>query len=139
MDLKLEHVENGMFGVFGKLIEPDGNIFCFTLEHAYPDIRSVDTFYYTKIPNGSYTCIRGMHRLDGMIKDFETFEVKDVPGHSGILFHVGNYNRDSSGCILVGASIVSAGLEKMISDSRTTFAKFMTLQTGIDEFQLQIQ
>lgn len=101
------------------------------LEHSYP---TEDGGWEPKIPNGTYRCVRGKHRLHGMDKDFETFEITGVEGHTGLLFHWGNYNRDSEGCVLVGAS--EDGV--MITMSRASFAKFMTLQDGVDEFQLTV-
>ena len=72
--------------------------FMVTLEHAY----FFNGAYTPKLHNGVYTCVRGPHRLHGMIDFFSTFEITKVSGHSGILFHWGNYNEDSEGCILTG-------------------------------------
>lgn len=49
------------------------------------------------IPAGTYTC-----RLLDHPKHGECWEVCNVPGRSGILFHVGNDADDSDGCMLVG-------------------------------------
>ncbi len=75
-----------------------------------------------------------MHRLHGMTEDFETFEIRGVPGHTGILFHWGNYNQDSDGCVLLG----SARNGDMIVNSREEFANFMELQKGINNFELVV-
>lgn len=103
-----------------------------TLEHSYNLLP--------KIPNGTYTCVRGMHRLHGMTEDFETFEVTGVEGHSNLLFHVGNYNEDSEGCILVGEQVgqkLNGG--KMITNSKVAFKQFMGLQAGVDSFTLVVE
>lgn len=115
-------------GIFSILVQLDtGTRFSVTLEHSYENLP--------KLPDGSYTCVRGKHRLHGMTEDFETFEVTGVEGHSGILFHWGNYNKDSDGCILLGQSI-SKDTDWMVTHSRDTFAKFMDMLQGTDEFTL---
>lgn len=134
MDLQLVRGTFEESGVFGSLMSLDGRQkFAVTLEHAYPIVGNTPPFL-PKLSPGFYTCMRGMHRLHGMDKSFETFEVTGVPGHSGILFHVGNYNADSEGCILLGSSRQGA----MISDSKTAFQNFMKLQEGEDSFYLRV-
>ena len=49
------------------------------------------------IPLGSYLCV-----TTNSIKFGFTLKVLDVKGRTGILFHAGNWSRDTSGCILVG-------------------------------------
>lgn len=134
MKLVLTRTAREYRGVFGTLVSDDGSFKCVTLEHAYPVF---DGNFASKIAKGEYTCVRGMHRLEGMRDSFETFEITGVPGHSDILFHVGNTNIDSSGCVLLGKDILEDyGNVKMITDSRITFEAFMKLMTGIDSFQL---
>lgn len=130
MDLILVREKKRPSGIFGKLCAPDGITFCLTLEHAYPTTEG----YQPKLPAGTYRCVRGPHQLHtGPI--FETFEITGVPGHTGILFHVGNWNRDSEGCVLVGYTISG---DNALTRSRDTFKKFMELQAGLDEFQLTV-
>lgn len=111
----------------------NGTHFCKTLEHAFPSGEG----WMPKLPrNWTYTCKRGTHQLDHG-DPFVTFEITGVPGHSGILFHVGNFNKDSDGCVLQGAEIVKdAGW--WISHSRLTFQAFMHLLEGVDSFELEV-
>lgn len=86
--------------VFGKMILP---------MQGAPDIYTVEIL--NCIPAGTYELIG--HQ--GSKKD--VWELKDVPGHTAILIHVGNYacevtlpdgschESDSLGCILVGFGI----------------------------------
>jgi hypothetical protein len=94
-----------------------------------------------KIPNGVFDCVRGIHALEDGVP-FETFEITGVEGHSGLLFHWGNYNKNSKGCVCTGEDFVDAPKssvhEDMVTNSRATFAKLMTLQTGVDRFQLTV-
>ena len=127
MDLLLVRDKGCASGIFGKIYAVDDGHFCVTLEHSYDGLA--------KIPSGVYTCKRGCHTLPGRSAGFITFEVMGVIGHAGILFHWGNYNRDSSGCILIGEDHV----DDMITNSRKTFRKLMLAQEGIDEFKLTVR
>lgn len=126
MNLTLHRRNKTEAGIFGDIWAEDGSFICVTLEHSYD--------FQPKLPQGIYTCKRGLHRLAHMKEPFETFEILDVPGHSDILFHVGNYNRDSDGCVLIG---IEFG-DKMITESRVAFQEFMDLQKGIDTFTLTV-
>jgi hypothetical protein len=69
-----------------------------------------------------------------------TFEVEDVPDFmgqpvDGILIHIGNYNQDSIGCILLG----EAQTDNMITNSKEAFTQFMSTLEGIDSFQLIVK
>lgn len=118
-------------GILGVLYDAEGTQLAVTLEHSYGGVP--------KLPAGTYRCQRGPHRLHGMMTDFETFEVMGVPGHTGILFHWGNYHGDSDGCILLGR--VSCGSPKgcMVTSSRATFARWMHDREGVPSFFLTVE
>ena len=120
-------------GIFGELWGEDAkDPLCVTLEHSYDGVP--------KLPPGEYTCVRGPHRLHSMTQDFETFEITGVPGHTNILFHWGNYNSDSDGCVLLGRSLGRAGAGyQMITSSRKAFATFMAATAGVDSFTLEVK
>ena len=73
-----------------------------------------------------------------MEKPFETFEVMGVPKCTGILFHVGNYNHDSEGCILVGENLGVANGKLMLTRSRLAFQRFMRELSSVKEFTLVV-
>lgn len=127
MDLTLTRLENKDTGIFGTLTGTGLNLA--TLEHAY---QNADGSWSPKIPVGVYTCQRGNHQLHS--GPIETFEVLNVPGHTGVLIHYGNFEADSEGCILVGSE--REGDE--VINSKVSFHLFMTLQTGSDTFQLTV-
>ena len=88
------------------------------------------------IPEGEYICQRVKNRTTmGGMKILETFEVKDVVGRSGILFHIANSIRDLRGCIGLGQVLLDADY---IGDSRIAFEEFMNGLTGLQEFKLSI-
>lgn len=117
-------------GIFSELTDKDGNIVAQTLEHSYDNLP--------KIPNGIWKCVRGPHRLHNMTEDFITFEVTGIIGHNDILFHWGNYNKDSEGCILVGEKVADDGSEELVTNSKVTFAKFMASLEGVNDFELTV-
>lgn len=132
MNLSLTRKEFRSDGIFSELHSEMGEFIAVTLEHSYDN--------QPKIPVGTYTCRRGLHRLHGMTEDFETFEIVGVEGHTNLLFHWGNFNKDSEGCVLLGSEIGKNGDDgaQMILHSRDTFKKFMRIQDGINEFKLTV-
>jgi hypothetical protein len=136
MNLTLKRTDYREDGCFGNIFDESGKQIGVTLEHAFDAGHGIGS-YAPKIPPGTYKCVRGQHRLDHSTSPFETFEVTGVQGHSGILFHVGNYNKDSDGCILVGHGY--GGDPRMIYQSKMTFDSFMNLQHNVNEFTLTVE
>lgn len=132
MNLTLTRNRQDLYGIFGKLTDEVDNGVCITLEHAF---KNPDGTYSPALPPGTYLCVRGQHRLPDKPITFETFEVTGVPGHTGILFHKGNTNNDSEGCLLLGESI-GAGC---ILESGIAFGHFLDIQVGCDSFQLVVE
>ena len=132
MKVTLKYLDYNQYGIFGDLTFEDEPIpFCVILTHAFP---KEDGTYAPATPPGTYTCVRGTHRLEHG-DPFVTFEITRVEGHTGILFHVGNYNKDSEGCILVGKE----RWVNMITNSAATFAGFMGELKDVNEFTLEIK
>lgn len=125
MNLTLTRKSFELYGVFGELSDEDGNVVAVTLEHSFSNSP--------KLPVGTYECVRGEHKLHNL-NPFTTFEITEVPGHTGILFHKGNWNNDSEGCVLLGSRI---GIG-CILESSAAFNKFMELQQGVDSFLLVV-
>lgn len=142
MDMILSRLDFRKDGVFGVMKSMTG-FQCATLEHAFPFNGHG---FVPKIAEGSYVCQRGLHTLEHHPKPFEAFEILNVPPFQGkpvtkCLIHIGNFNYDSDGCILVGEAMI-VGLEggiDMISDSGDTFKAFMLCQSGVNKFNLLIR
>jgi len=123
-------------GIFSEVVRDDtGEVLMRTLEHAYQDEGT--QAWAPKIPPGTYTCVRGTHELKNGVP-FTTYEVTGVEGHSGILFHKGNWDKDSEGCILCGLEFADSSRGKMVTQSAVAFDKFMELQAGVDLFYLKV-
>lgn len=86
------------------------------------------------IPKGTYTC----RRLNS-VKFGETFQIRDVPGRSGILFHAGNTAKDTRGCILLGVDVETGGRKPCLLSSRAAMTTFRQMLEGIDTFELEIK
>lgn len=131
MKFKLIRKQTRSDGFFGEFQDERGHFLFVTLERYYPEGPKLD--------NGIYTCKRGVHCLgDG--EPFQTFEVMKVPGNTGILFHVGNYNADSEGCVLLGQAVGNkSDGGKMIVGSNKAFKKFMEILKYEDSFELIVE
>ena len=128
MTLTLNRQEFRDDGIFSVLKNEKGDVLAHTLEHAYNRTP--------KLYNGTFTCVRGQHQLEGMTKSFETFEITGVSGHTNILLHSGNWNDDSAGCVLVGEGIAQSDRGQMITASKQCFADLMALLVGLPSFEL---
>lgn len=84
------------------------------------------------IPCGRYVCRRVCSPKFG-----DTFEICGVENRSNILFHRGNYYKDTRGCVLLGES-VNISMES-ICESRKAFQRFMKCLEGVEEFNLIVR
>lgn len=128
-------------GCLGHLHNEDRSFELATIERVYEDKPGDESpySYEPKLQPGTYKCVRGLHRLKANSPEFETFEITGVAGHWGILFHSGNYQKDSDGCVLVGAGhqADSLGL-RYVYGSRTAFKALMSHLQGLNEFTLEV-
>jgi Family of unknown function (DUF5675) len=119
--------ECGAFGTLSNAASPQ--LLLSTLEHSYVEGDE----WKAKLPAGIYTCKRGVHQL--IHNKIETFQIMEVPGHSGMLFHLGNTEEDSEGCVLLGMWADS----KQLYHSAIAFSKFMASLQGKDQFTLEVK
>jgi hypothetical protein len=138
MDMTLRRFRKSPHGIFSDLIDDQGRKIDVTVTHAY---ELGDGTWEPKVPPGRYLCVRGSHSLDGK-HWFDTFEITGVEGHKGILFHQGNVEEESKGCELLGGhvgSLLEHGTEEeAVLDSAEAFKNFMSLQTGVNSFWLNV-
>lgn len=117
--------ERGIFGVLRYGQVP----FALTLERPWLDNQP----NVSAIPTGSYLCARVRSPRFG-----DTFEVCNVPGRFGILFHKGNTVDDTQGCILVAEEFSGTFDKPMIVSSERGFGEFLALLDGQASFELRI-
>ena len=117
--IRLENHHN--YGTFGTL-KIDKETFCVTLEP--PDFLNQRNI--SCIPAGQYLCSKVNSPKFGL-----TYEVRHVPGRSHILFHAGNWVKNTEGCILLAESYGKIHGNRAILNSGKTFKNF--LETMIDE------
>jgi len=110
------------------LLFVNGEFHCFTLEDEY---RSVKVMHETRIPAGEYRV--NLHTSPKYTPKFghQMLLVENVPGFTGILFHPGNDEDDTSGCILVGHAAHLVGrlpaVKNKIMYSRDAYFEFYGL------------
>jgi hypothetical protein len=82
------------------------------------------------IPTGTYECFRENSPKHGIV-----FELRNVPDRQEVQVHIGNYPKDTLGCILVGQKYTG---EASIGESTLAFKTFMDKLEGVDKFTLKI-
>lgn len=122
---------------FGVLLY-EGMPFCVTLERPWLSNRRGESC----IPLGDYRVVRCRNSPDYDFQDSprfgDTFQVMNVQGRSKILFHKGNINDDTHGCIIVGEKYEPLHGEPAVLASGPAFAEFMRLLAGESAFDLSI-
>ena len=127
--MRLIRLSDTIYGTFGVLID-NGIPFCVTLELPWRNnIRNKSC-----IPADVYMCRRIESPRFG-----ETFEITAVPKRSNILFHKGNLEEDTKGCILVGEKFDKLYNKPAVLASGDAFKEFMEKLEGEEEFILSIK
>lgn len=103
----------------------NGQFFCHGLEDEYR-LRKVPG--ETRIPAGCYELglrtVGGFHkRYSSMFPGFHEgmIEIRDVPDFKYVLIHVGNFDRDTAGCLLLGKADFGAWA---VWQSKRTYLRF---------------
>ena len=122
--IKLFRLEQTDQGALGALVL-DGQYFCSFL---MPDAGG-DKF---QIPSGQYKC----KRFHGN-KWKDSFEII-VEGHTALLFHAGNIEEHTEGCVCLGQYPGKLRGKRAVLNSGKTFKAFMERMEGINETDLEI-
>ena len=122
----------------------NGKYFCETVEDkdrdlyqamSLEEIQRIKVYGETAIPYGRYRI--SMKRKSPKYSEKKQYAkckgyvpyLRDVPGFSGVLIHIGNWPTDSCGCILPGENKVKGG----VVNSTTWFWKLYDLLKAADE------
>ena len=122
--LELHTVARRDDGCFSVLLW-DGRPFAVSVEHTYGE--------WPKLLSGEFWCLRDVYHKGG----YETFEIQ-LPGHDRVLFHKGNTEGDSAGCVVVGESFGVLKEVTAVQDSKGGFEEFMLLAKGLNSFKMKV-
>lgn len=122
----IRRIATGIHGTFGTILYKDIP-FAVTLERQWLDNQTG----ISCIPDGEYRC----KRVDSP-RFNDTFEVTNVKGRTHILFHAGNIDDDSHGCILVGEQYEKLQGSPAILASKKGYGELMDIMADDDEFRL---
>jgi len=106
--------------------DDENNPICVTLE--LPWLNNQHNI--SCIPEGIYTAVRYMSPKRG----YEVFELTNVPDRDAIEIHVGNYPKDTDGCILLGLEYGDCA----VGSSQLAFVKFMNKLVGVNQITLKV-
>lgn len=123
--LKLKTVAVRDDGCYSVLLW-DGRPFAVSVEHTFGDGRPV-------LWNGMFECVRSQYFKGG----YPTFEIM-VQGHSRILFHKGNREEDSRGCVVLGEQFGVLNGQAAVQVSGAAYDEFMALTKGLDRFSMEV-
>ena len=125
MSLHLKTVAVRPDGCYSVLLW-DGKPFAVSVERTFENNRVV-------IGNGTFKCLKSYYHKG----NYSTFEII-VPGHTRVLFHKGNLETDSEGCVIVGESFGVLTGKTAILNSRGGFEELMALTDELVEFNMEV-
>ena len=137
--MRIKRIASTKHGTFG-VIWGDGRAapFALTLERPWADNQKG----MSCIPAGEYAVLRCKASPDYGFKDSSkfgnTFQVMNVPGRSYILFHKGNLDDDTRGCILIGEQYGFLRGQPAILASGPGFKEFLGIMATKNGFDLVI-
>lgn len=124
--IRLEETEQGTFGV----LKIDKRVFCVTLEPSDEENAS----NISSIPAQQYMCERVYSPKYG-----ETFEIRNVPERTHVLFHAGNIAKHTKGCVLLGEYFGKLKGDRAVLNSGNTFKFFMEEMKDEGLFHLTVK
>lgn len=130
--MAMMYADDGGFGL--KL--PNGKAGLYTIERPWLNNQQD----VSCIPAGNYKAERDMYYGGdgpGGKRDYECFEIRNVPKRSEIKIHIANYIKDIIGCI--GPGMARDPNHPAVWSSTQAFNLFMDYMRGIDEFELIIR
>ena len=87
-------------GIIGEILTEDNKHLCVTLELSYQNNKND----VSCIKTGTYIGFKRKSAHNNQIIDGDVYELKDVEGRGNIQIHIGNFLKNTLGCILVGTT-----------------------------------
>ena len=123
----------------------DGEYFCDTLEDTDRGLSQADGLAVCKrkkiagvtaIPTGRYRVLTNV--VSPRFSKFKQYQfcggklprIINVPAYEGVLIHIGNYPKDTEGCVLVGRNTVVGA----VMESAATFRKLYDRLKDVEGF-----
>jgi hypothetical protein len=138
MNLLLERVHLDPIYTIGKM-SIDAKYFCDSIEDTVRDIdksgkidgTEVKVHGRTAIPYGEYEI--DMTVISPKFSKYKQYafcggklpRLKNVPGFDGVLIHIGNFTKDTEGCILVGKNTIKGQLTNSTETFKALYAKLL--------------
>jgi hypothetical protein len=110
--------------------------YCWTIEDEFREIKQ---YGETRIPAGRYKVVlrkeggfyeRYCNHKNKQIRDltnlYGMLQIKDVPQYEYVLFHIGNDESDTAGCVLVGNKAINNSKQNgWVDDSTGAYIDFV--------------
>lgn len=150
MELLLRRIARKEKYTIGRLYI-DGTYFCDTLEDTDRGLSQDEglavckrkkIYGVTAIPTGRYRVLTNV--VSQRFSKYRQYQfcggrlprIINVPAFEGVLIHIGNYPKDTEGCVLVGRNTVVGA----VMDSTATFKKLMErLKDGGDYIYITVK
>lgn len=98
----LYRLKQDKYGTHGHIEDSESSILCYTIEKPWLNNKENESC----IPEGTFACFPHVKSTNMQL----CWELKNVPGRTGILIHTGNTEGDSLGCIIVGLRFNAQGV-----------------------------
>ena len=121
--------ENHDHGTFG-ILKINKMVFCVTLEPR----DQLNAPFVSSIPAQQYMCRRRSSPKYG-----QTWKVENVPNRLDILFHPGNVDEHTEGCIILAQHFGKLRGDRAVLNSGVTFYEFMLMTRNAVKLSLTIR
>jgi hypothetical protein len=98
----------------------------------------------TRIPSGTYNItskqeggfynrylLHKDEKIRELTKEFGILQINDIPGFTNVLIHIGNYDEDTKGCLLIGLTTNNFSMDTGFISNSTEAYKFLLEEIGI--------
>jgi hypothetical protein len=114
-------------GAFSVVFDGDGKEFCIAAEGISPITGQL------VLQPGRYVAQKDFYNHG----NYATFEII-VWGHDRILFHKGNFKRDSKACVILAEKFADIDGEAGIGESKEAFEEFWKKYEQFDQIEVEV-
>lgn len=130
------HSSSGILAINQHGKGAEGAVFeCFTLEDEHRDVKKMSQ---TRIPEGTYK-VGWQEAITPMTERYRAkydwfdkhIHIKDIPNFTGVYIHIGNYSKDTAGCLLLA--------DQAVNDPKDYDSKQLTSTRAYHRFYERVQ